>query len=59
MDKPIIRHCKNCKWGIKRGYGDLSNIECSVRYRDYYNSEQRIRALLCRHYCKKEGAENE
>ena len=57
--KPIIRHCKNCKWSTRRGYGDITSIDCSVRYRSYDNDEQRLRALLCKHYREKEGTNND
>ena len=50
--KPIIRHCRNCE------YGKLlfcNSIECTVTYKHItYNSDQRQKALFCRHYKQKE-----
>lgn len=54
--KPIIRYCKNCRWAKWGTYTD--SITCTVAYKYYLAYEQRIRALLCKHYCQKEGVEN-
>ena len=54
-EKPIIRHCKNCRWG-ETCYG---YIDCTVKYKTINNSKQRIRALFCRFYKKKEGGRND
>lgn len=51
--KPIIRHCRNCEWA--RSYG-TPDVYCRVRYKAI--TRVRITAILCRHYCKKEGAGN-
>ena len=55
MDKkPIIRHCKNCKYST--GYYHVTDIlYCSVKYDMKLNGEQRICALLCKYYKQKEG----
>ena len=50
MQKPIIRHCRNCKYSKERVFGD---IVCTVRYTNIY--EERLCALFCRHYKKKES----
>ena len=52
MSKPIIRHCKNCKW-----YECTLVYDCSVRYTNILY--KRLRALFCRFYEKKEVAGNE
>jgi len=55
--KPTIRHCKNCEWS--KEYFPLTagcNVYCSVKYKGI--QWERITALLCRYYCKKEGADN-
>lgn len=52
-EKPIIRHCYNCKW-CKRWAGI---DECDVRY-DYIH-EPRTKALFCRYYKRKGSEENE
>lgn len=54
MSKPIIRHCRNCQWGKENIWG---NIDCTVKYTSIY--EERLCALFCRFYKKKEVAENE
>lgn len=54
MSKPMIRHCKNCRWHKKYVIGDG---ECTVKY--ITASNPRRRALLCRFYEEKEGEENE
>lgn len=47
-DKPIIRHCRNCKWSK---LFLVSDIHCTVTYKNItYNSEQRRKALFCRYY---------
>lgn len=47
MDKPIIRHCENCQW-----YECTPCYDCTVLYRNIWF--QRLKALLCRFYTKKE-----
>ena len=51
-DKPIIRHCRNCKYGVRR-YSDISDfvVECSVKYKSIVYP--RLAALLCRYYKEK------
>ena len=52
-NKPIIRHCRNCKWGCVT-YD--KSVECSIKYeRILFNSDQRLTALFCRFYKKKEN----
>ena len=42
-DKPMIRHCKNCKW--------LTSMDfCAVKYKYKLDEFQRISALLCKYY---------
>ena len=49
MDKPIIRHCANCKYSAKKKYwGDEVYYYCNVRYKDI--SFPRIKALCCKYY---------
>ena len=48
-DKPIIRHCMNCKYFITSGY---RTYDCDVRYREVLY--KRFRALICRYYKQKE-----
>lgn len=55
MNKPIIRHCYNCKW-CSRGLGIDS---CLVRFIFLTSANKRLKALLCRYYKQKEGADNE
>lgn len=45
--KPIIRHCKNCKYRDPYKYA-----YCTVRYRGV--GYPRLRALLCRFFKKDE-----
>lgn len=52
MNKPMIRHCRNCEWGQLYF---CSDIRCMVTYKDIrYNSEQRRKAIFCKHYKQKE-----
>lgn len=46
-NKPIIRHCYNCKW-CERG---VIVSECSVKYEVI--AAPRIEALFCVHYKKR------
>lgn len=55
MNKPIIRHCKNCKWHDKTWLGGECAY-CTVKYTLILCP--RLVALLCRFY-RKEEAENE
>lgn len=48
-DKPIIRHCKNCKYGTENYRCD---VYCHVKYKTIEN--ERIAALFCRHFKKEE-----
>lgn len=52
-DKPIIRHCKNCKWHIQFAGCDP---ECTVKYQWCRNP--RLKALFCRYYKQKGSEEN-
>ena len=47
-DKPIIRHCRNCKWYR----GRLGIEECEVKYQ--YILDGRKKALFCRYYKQKD-----
>jgi hypothetical protein len=50
-DKPMIRHCVNCKY-----YSPLYRIngyECSVKYQYVYHF--RLKALFCRFFKKEAG----
>ena len=56
MNKPLIRHCKNCIW-YKPNYAEcvennpfygLFSDDCQIKYRDI--KHKRLTALLCRHY---------
>ena len=44
-DKPIIRHCRNCKYSYMKFGGYCG---CEVRYKNI--DCQRIRAWFCRYY---------
>lgn len=57
-EKPIIRHCKNCKYST--GYHHITDsLYCSVKYNLKMNEGQRICALLCKYYKQKEGDSDE
>lgn len=50
-DKPIIRHCRNCKYAtLKQHQLRYDTIYCGVRYEFYAREEQRKAAIFCRHY---------
>ena len=49
MQKPIIRHCKNCQWHKP----SWMLIDCTVKYNKI--SFPRLRALFCRYFTKKES----
>jgi hypothetical protein len=49
-DKPIIRHCLNCKWCDK---APISEGYCTVKYRFF--DFGRLKALFCRFYKKKDN----
>ena len=52
MDKPIIKHCANCKYSkysVKKDYwGSEAYYYCDVRYKNI--SFPRIKALFCKYY---------
>ncbi len=50
-EKPIIRHCRNCKWC--KEYLLCDSINCTVTYKTIWH--QRIKALFCRFYKVKEN----
>lgn len=60
MNKPIIRHCYNCKWYYRNmKTGDrYNNNDCQVTYRNII-TKKKLTALLCRYYCKPERTDNE
>lgn len=45
MDKPLIRHCRNCKWCQETGFYGL---KCIVRYKNI--EYPRLKAILCMYY---------
>lgn len=51
--KPIIRHCKNCKYCGER----FAYEYCTVKYQTI--DFGRPKALFCRFYKKKEGKQDE
>lgn len=53
MSKPIIRHCKNCEWSIKKDLSLTCGIVCKVTYDYIPNDRQRAQALFCRHFKKR------
>lgn len=57
-DKPIICHCRNCKYGVCR-CSDISDfvVECSVKYKSIVFP--RLAALLCRYYKEKDLYDHE
>lgn len=50
-DKPIIRHCRNCKYAELRTTGA---IFCDVKYNLHEEGFQRTDAIFCRYYKQKE-----
>ena len=48
-NKPIIRHCKNCKW---RDKATLYDGYCTVKYK--YIDDGRTKALFCKYYKAKD-----
>lgn len=51
-NKPIIRHCINCKWAKNFGTEILPIIFCTVKHK--FNYFTRAGALLCPFYKKKD-----
>ena len=52
-NKPIIRHCRNCKWSNTQKSCTGLSIYCEVRYSEVFDDFQRATALFCRHYKKR------
>ena len=53
-DKPIIKHCYNCKYCMKGyAYTEYGLLWCSVKYKSVNLKRARIRALFCRFFRKK------
>ena len=60
MNKPIIRHCRNCQWCEHiTGFLGSSETYCTVKYKDIETEEQRLEAIFCIHYRKKEVTDND
>lgn len=51
-DKPIIRHCRNCKFANLNKFTD--SIVCDVKYKYYLQESQRVTAIFCKYYKQKE-----
>lgn len=51
--KPMIRHCRNCKWVIysKWAINGLTNDWCDVKYKQIHLP--RFASRLCRYYTEK------
>ena len=54
-DKPIIRHCRNCKYFDHYTFTDGG--VCKVKYQYALAEVQRIKAIFCKYYKVKEEAE--
>lgn len=57
MNKPMIRHCKNCKYAKDKIIPHILDvdehyIECQVLYK--HISYPRLKALCCKYYAQKE-----
>ena len=52
-DKPIIRHCRNCKYWQMEGV----LFDCPVIYQTAI-SFPRLKALFCKYYKTKEGSKD-
>ena len=50
-DKPIIRHCRNCKYAKLHTTGE---VFCDVKYNLHLEGFQRSDAIFCRYYKQKE-----
>ena len=63
MNKPVIKHCKNCIWYrsnyanfvVKNPYFGFFKDDCQIKYKDI--KHKRLTALLCRHFYSKSPAE--
>lgn len=52
MGRPIIRHCKNCKYSnfeLNR-YNHSESIKCDVKFQHILEEFQRITAIFCPYY---------
>lgn len=47
-EKPIIRHCRNCKWS--KPCFMLSAVRCEVKYKSVYDDTGRITATFCKYF---------
>jgi len=56
-DKPIIRHCRNCKYFIFHRY--VNSGECDVTYKYLLDWEQGIKAKFCKYFKVKEEENKE
>lgn len=54
-NKPIIRHCKNCEWAERHTY---NSIYCNVKYGIVAEDFQRLEALFCRYYQKRDETDD-
>lgn len=57
MNKPMIRHCKNCKYAKDKIIHHILDVdehylECQVLYK--HISCPRLKALCCKYYAQKE-----
>lgn len=50
-DKPIIRHCRNCKYAELHTTGE---VFCDVKYNLHLEGFQRADAIFCKYYKQKE-----
>jgi acetyl-CoA carboxylase beta subunit len=53
-DKPLIRHCKNCEYSTFGNELSTNVVYCKVKYILKFSYEQRVSALLCRYYKRKD-----
>lgn len=51
-EKPMIRHCKNCKWNQVLFGKTISLCYCKVKFRNV--NRPRIMALICSYFSMKE-----
>lgn len=57
MDKPIIKHCRNCAFCKKSSIYYFPKLYCDVCYKEI--NYPRIRAILCQYFVERKEDEND
>lgn len=55
--KPIIKHCRNCKYS--KPCFEVDAIRCDIKYKSIFDDSGRLTAIFCRYFKRAAGSSPE